>query len=58
MRVVKDYKPQYVLVGQKERSNDIKAYKRRSRRAFRQYLRTGSVKDFNRAEKPFVNEWD
>jgi len=58
MHIVKDYKAKFVVVSAKERRADTTAYKRRSRRAYKRYMRTGSMHDYNRANERFVNDWD
>ena len=49
--VCKDLKPIWTCWSHDTVRDDIKAHKRRSRRAYRQYLKTGDVRDLNRANR-------
>jgi len=49
--VVKDVRPIYTIWNPKTVSKDITSHKRRSRRAYHQYLRTGSLNDYNRSQR-------
>lgn len=55
--VAKHYKPQWTFWSSKEVTEDVKLHKRRTRRAFKQYLRTGSQKDFDRSQR-LITQWD
>lgn len=55
--VAKYYKPRWTVWAPPTVKEEVKLHKRRTRRAFKQYLRTGSIKDFNRSQKLITN-WD
>ena len=55
--VAKYYKPQWTIWSPKTVSNEVIAHKRRCRRAFKQYLKTGAQKDFDRSQRLITN-WD
>ena len=55
--VAMDLRPKWTLWNPATVSKDIKAHKRRCRRAYKQYLKTGTVRDFNRANS-MISRWD
>jgi hypothetical protein len=55
--VAKDLRPKFTIWRHTEINKDIKAARRRSRRAYRQYLKTGAIRDFNRSQKK-ITRWD
>ena len=48
--VGKDLKPIYTIWNPKTVSKDIKAHKRKSRRTYKNYLRTGDIRQFNKSQ--------
>jgi len=57
MKVAKHYKPRWTMWNRKTVRYFVIAHKRRCRRAYRQYLRTGSLRDYNRSQK-MITQWD
>jgi hypothetical protein len=55
--VAKDLHPKWTIWNPSTVNADVKAHKRRARRAYRQYLKTGAIKDFNRSQKK-ITRWD
>jgi hypothetical protein len=55
--VAKDLRPKWTCWKSETVNADVQAHKRRTRRAYRQYLKTGSIKDFNRSQKK-ITRWD
>ena len=55
--VAKYYKPRWTIWSPKLVSDEVIAHKRRTRRAYKQYLRTGSMRDFDRSQRIITN-WD
>ena len=55
--VAKDLKPKWTRWSNKEIAFNIKSHKRRARRAYRHYLKTGDVRDFNRSQRK-ITRWD
>jgi len=55
--VAKNCKPRWTRWNPKTVQEDILLHKRRTRRAFKQYLRTGDIRDFDRSQKLITN-WD
>ena len=55
--VAKDLRPIYTCWGRATVASHIKAHKRRCRRAYRQYLKTGDIRDFNRSQIK-ITRWD
>lgn len=55
--VAKDLRPIWTGWKSETVNDDIKAHKRRARRAFRQYLKTGDIRDFNRSQRK-ITRWD
>jgi hypothetical protein len=55
--VVKDLRPIWTLWNPITVSKNIKAHKRKSRRIYRQYLKTGNIRDFDRSQRK-ITRWD
>lgn len=55
--VTKNYKPKWTIWRPETIRADVIAHKRRTRRAFKQFLKTGSQKDFNRSQK-LLTRWE
>ena len=55
--VAKHYKPRWTIWSPKSVAEDVKLHKRRTRRAYKQYLKTGTQKDFDRSQRLITN-WD
>ena len=55
--VAKDLKPIYTIWNPKTVAKDIKAHKKRARRTYKQYLKTGDVRTFNKSQKK-ITRWD
>ena len=55
--VAKDLRPIWTRWNTKTVNDNIKAHKRRTRRAYRQYIRTGDIRDFNRSQRK-ITRWD
>jgi len=55
--VAKYYKPRWTIWNPKTVQEEVKLHKRRTRRAFKQYLKTGLQKDFDRSQK-LITQWD
>lgn len=53
----KNYKPTCTIWRHATVRKDVKAHKRRGRRVYKHYLKTGRIEDFNRASRPMTN-WD
>lgn len=49
--VVEDLKPIYTIWNPKTVAKDIKAHKRKARRSYKQYLKTGDIRQFNKSQK-------
>ena len=49
--VVEDLKPIYTIWNPKTVAKDIKAHKRKARRSYKQYLKTGDVRQFNKSQE-------
>ena len=49
--VAKDLRPIYTMWSHTEIQKDIKAAKRRARRVYKQYLKTGDIRDYNRSQR-------
>ena len=52
-----DARPHYTVWSKSEVIAVKKAHRRRSRRTYKQYLKTGRIEDFNRSQKLLTN-WD
>ena len=55
--VTKHYKPRWTCWKRETVSEDVKLHKRRTRRAFKQYIKTGSQRDFDRSQRQ-ITDWD
>jgi hypothetical protein len=55
--VGKDLRPKWTCWNPMTVSRDIKAHTKRCRRAYKQYLKTGTARDFNRANA-MITRWD
>ena len=55
--VAKDLRPIFTIWNPSTINADKKAHKRRGRRTYKQYLKTGSLRDFNRSQKK-ITRWD
>jgi len=55
--VAKDLHPKWTIWNPSTVTKDIIAAKRRARRTYKQYLKTGSMVDFNRSQKK-ITRWD
>ena len=55
--VAKDLRPKFTIWKHTEVNKDIAAAKRRSRRIYKQYIKTGDVRDFNRSQRK-ITRWD
>jgi hypothetical protein len=55
--VAKDLKPIWTVWKHTEVTKDIKAHKRKTRRSYRQYLKTGDVRQFNKSQRK-ITRWD
>jgi hypothetical protein len=53
----KDLRPLWTVWNPKTVQSDIRAHVRRTRRAYKQYLKTGAQRDFDRANKR-IGRWD
>lgn len=49
--VVEDVKPIYTVWNPKTVAKDILAHKRKARRSYKQYLKTGDIRQFNKSQK-------
>jgi len=49
--VIKDYKPKFTIWSKEEVQDAVTRHKRACRRAYKQYLRTGDIRDLDRSEK-------
>jgi hypothetical protein len=52
-----NYKPVWTCWNRKTVSADVKAHKRRARRTYKHYLKTGCINDYNRSQK-LMTTWD
>ena len=55
--VTQDLRPIFTIWNPTTVNADIKAHKRRERRAYKQYLKTGAIRDFNRSQRK-ITRWD
>jgi len=55
--VAKDLRPVWTRWNPKTVNKKIAAAKRRARRTYKQYLKTGSLRDFNRSQLK-ITRWD
>lgn len=55
--VTKNYKPKWTIWNRKTVRKHVIEQKRYCRRAYKQYLKTGSIRDFNRSQRQITN-WD
>jgi hypothetical protein len=55
--VAKNYKPKWTCWRASTVTEEKRIANRKARRAFKQYLKTGSIKDFNRSQK-MLTQWD
>lgn len=55
--VAKDLRPKFTLWRKTTVSKDIKSHKRRSRRVYKQYLRSGDIRLFVRSQRK-LTRWD
>lgn len=49
--VAKNVTPKWTVWNPKTVSNEIKRHKKAARRAYKQYLKSGDVRDFNRSQR-------
>jgi hypothetical protein len=55
--VAEDLKPIWTIWKHTTVVKDIKAAKRRARRTYKQYLRTGDIRQFNKSQRK-ITRWD
>jgi hypothetical protein len=55
--VAKDLQPKWTAWNSKTVALYVKDHKRRARRNYKQYLKTGDIRDFNRSQKK-ITRWD
>lgn len=55
--VAKDLKPIWTCWNYKTVNKDIKSHKRKARRIYKQYLKTGDIRIFNKSQKK-ITRWD
>ena len=55
--VTKDLRPVWTRWNSKTVRDNIKAHRRKTRRIYRQYLRTGDIRDFDRSQTK-ITRWD
>ena len=55
--VAKDLRPIFTIWKTTTVNADVKSHKRKSRRVYRQYLKTGNIRDFNRSQRK-ITRWD
>ena len=55
--VVKDLRPRWTCWKHTTVNADIQAHKRKARRIYRQYIRTGDIRDYNRSQRK-ITRWD
>lgn len=53
--VAKNVTPKWTVWNPKTVSKEIKRHKRVSRRVYKQYLKTGDIRDFNRSQRKITN---
>jgi hypothetical protein len=53
----KDLHPVFTIWNTGEVQKDIRRAKRRARRIYKQYLKTGDIRDFNRSQRK-ISRWD
>lgn len=53
--VAKNVTPKWTVWNPKTVSAEIKRHKKASRRAYKQYLKSGDVRDFNRSQRKITN---
>lgn len=53
--IPKNYKPKHTCYYHSTVRQVVKMHKRSCRRAFKQFLRSGNIKDFNRANRMIVD---
>jgi hypothetical protein len=51
------HRPKYTVWNPRTVNKTVKAHIRKTRRAYKQYLKTGSIRDFDRANK-LMTSWD
>jgi hypothetical protein len=52
-----DAKPKWTLWNPRQVSNVKKSFRKAARRIYKQYMKTGSINDFNRSQRLLTN-WD
>jgi len=57
LTVVKDLRPKFTIWNPSTVNEDVKLHKRRGRRIYKQYLKTGDIRIFNRSQKK-ITRWD
>lgn len=55
--VAKDLKPIWTIWNPKTVAKDIKTHKKRARRSYKQYLKTGDIRNFNKSQRK-ITRWD
>lgn len=55
--VTASYKPKWTIWNRKTVTIHLVAHKRRSRRVYKHYLKTGDIRDYNRSQRK-ITSWD
>lgn len=55
--VAKDLRPKWTIWNPKTVNKDIKAHKRKARRNYKQYLKTGDFRQFEKSQK-LITRWN
>jgi hypothetical protein len=52
-----NYKPKWTCWSRKTVTAHVKAHKRKSRRLYKHYLKTGDIRDYNKSQR-MMTQWD